>query len=91
MNAFGDEGFGDIPFGASDEKEVLREGSALDDSSFMHSKDNSKLLLEESHSKDPSNALLERSKLSKSVLYALQHKIDLLHKLVLVHCCKICI
>lgn len=64
MNAFGDEGFGDIPFGVSDEREVLREGSALDDSSFMHSKDASKLLLEESNGKDPSNASLERSKLA---------------------------
>lgn len=65
MNAFGNEGFGDIPFEASDEKEVLREGSALDDSLFLQSKDASKLLLEESKEKDSSNISLDKSKVGK--------------------------
>ena len=54
MHAFEDEGFGDTPFGASDEKELLRAGTALDDSSFIRSKDKSNLLLEESDVKDGS-------------------------------------
>ena len=56
MHAFEDEGFGDTPFGASDEKEVLRGGSALDDSSFVRSKDQSNILLDESNLKDSSMA-----------------------------------
>ena len=54
MNAFADEGFGEGLFGGNDEmeKEVLRDASALDESSFLHSKDGSKLLLEESGVKD---------------------------------------
>ncbi len=55
MHAFEDEGFGDTPFGASDEKEVLRRGSAsLDDSTFIRSKDQSNILLDESHANDGS-------------------------------------
>ena len=54
MHAFEDEGFGDTPFGASDGKEILRGGSALDDSSFVRSKDQSNILLDESHVKDGS-------------------------------------
>ena len=58
MHAFEDEGFGDTPFGAGDEKEVVRGGSAsLDDSSFMRSKDQSNILLDESHVKDGSTVL----------------------------------
>ena len=55
MHTFEDEGFGDTPFGATDDKEILRGGSAsLDDSSFMRSKDQSNILLDESNVKDGS-------------------------------------
>ena len=68
MHNLEDEGFGDTPFGASDEKDVLRGGTALDDSSFIRSKDQSNILLDESNLKDGST-LSDQQKIGRVHLY----------------------
>ncbi|KAK3738843.1 hypothetical protein QZH41_015053 [Actinostola sp. cb2023] len=62
-NLLGDEGFGDIPFDSDGEKEILRGGTAMEESLY-HSKDVSKITLNETNEgKGMADSTFERSKI----------------------------
>ena len=64
-NFIGDDGFGDIPFEGELEKEILRAGSALDDSLYQ-SKDISKITIDDGEQRAITDSTLERNKLGNS-------------------------
>ena len=66
----GDNFFGDTPFGESNEKEILRAGSVLDESVYKES-DVSKITLEEEKDKTDDKLSLSRSNLGKHSYFLL--------------------
>jgi hypothetical protein len=62
-NLLGDEGFGDIPFDSDGEKEIMRAGTAMEESLYQ-SKDLSKITLNETDGgKGVADSTFERSKI----------------------------
>ena len=67
-----DNFFGDTPFGETNEKEILRAGSALDESVYRES-DASKITIEEEKDEAGDRSIANKSTLGKSWPYQVHY------------------